>query len=172
MRINLAAFARLAVAAARDSFTDAVVRAEFLEHVRAGRGFGRGLTQAAVAAQFQASALSNPAASGVTLLVFSAVVTVAAAEQVFLSNGAPSQGGFAGYNLLLDGTTGVGLVVGRSAVALLGGNSVTQEHVAASAQVQMIEPGTFVSLPAGRFLSCEGQTVNIALAASYKWVEV
>lgn len=73
---------RLSVASARDAFTDAVARAEWLEHIRAGRAFGVTRKVTAAAGNLPHVGLRFAAGRVNRAVIFSAVVSSPTAQNV------------------------------------------------------------------------------------------
>lgn len=167
----------MAVAAARDAFSDAVVRAEFLEHVRAGRAFMRFFTQAAVVGQFSGLRLNTPA-GGLTALIYAiALADTAAAHTVNIGSaaaGAPL--GLANFNLRLGSAASTTTTEARQNAAAGIVNTLDRRVVAAGADVVWVPAagGVIEVAPGGTGSSMivENTAVNLAISGAYVFAEV
>lgn len=150
-----------------------VVRAEFLRHVRAGRAFVGGATQAAVAAQVQAILLRNPAASGKTLLVAAVNGSQSVAGVLLMSQAADSLlAGNVGINLLSGGAASAAIVASQPNA---GGQPILAfRRQVAAAVVTDFNTGIVAlwEVPAGRMVQVSPGVVNVGVDAQYLWAEV
>lgn len=148
------------------------VRKFWLNEIRAGRAFSEGAGLAASAGNFSEIQLINPAGSGITVIVFKALVGQGVAGNVSITNHnvnlATDVG--AGRNLLIGGAAGAAHV--RTAQpAAQDGSRLARVRMAADEFVPLLSDWSY-ELGVGEGIIIMPDTVNTILAATYFWIEV
>lgn len=161
---------RLSVAAARDLFTDAVVRNEWMEHVRAGRAFSQNFFRGAVVGNFSMGLLRAPAAGRV--LVFSAHARPTAVFTASVAYGRRPDSGIAGEagQNLLSGNAGSAAIVATTTIAALPDS--IQTRFKPSGETVDWPADLVMELPVGQEMFVALDTLNAAIDGSFLWAEV
>lgn len=148
------------------------VRPFWLEEIRAGRAFVRGGERSEVGGQFAHIQLINPAASGITVIVYSAISDLSAGDRTHLVTHNAQLTGLIGLgvNLLSGGNAGAGMVRSENN-AVAQGTSIALRIATSSFPIEWF-PGWGFELGEGEGILLRAGLVNTRIGATFKWIEV
>lgn len=145
---------------------------DILSAIGAAIGFAGSATGTAAAGNKAIVELNNPNASGVVIFVYSIDLFVPVAMAVnLLVAGTTITPATAGVNLKVGSAVGKGLTGGSNQLAPTGTLISTSPSLAANTPY-VIPHDWLLALPANSNIQLQGQVVNQAFTANFRWVEL
>lgn len=144
----------------------------WLSEIRAGRAFLRGKLLAASVGNYNELQFLNPAASGVTAIVRACFAGTGVGDyvQVRTHNAALATLVGQGVNLAAGGAAGLAAV--RSATPAAPDGTLAAEIYTAAGALNSIVPEWLFELDAAEGILITTGNTNVALAATYYWIEI
>ena len=148
------------------------VRQFWLNEIRAGRAFIRGGERSEAGGVFSHLQLINPAGSGITIVVKSAIMDMAASDRMNLATQNDQLTGLAGLgvNLLSGGNAGVGMVRSVNDAGALGTGIAIRLSIGSTPREWFAEWG--FELGAGEGILFRPGLVNVPIRGTFQWIEV